>query len=352
VGEDILQAEGEARCLRALVQSVPQGIILLDGRRQVLFRNPAAERWLAGALAPDQAAQLLDAIGELAARAAERPSRVLELGEEALELQALPAVGAAGEEGGAVVTICDVSAWRRRERSHARFVSDVAHELRTPVTTIRLYAALMRRMPSAEWEQYLEALDQEAARQAVLVDDLLELARLDAGRIELHRAAVSLGDLARAAALNGQATAREAGVALEVAPCAAPPRVLADPERLLHALDHLVDNALRYTPAGGRVELAVGSCEQHGRAWGTLSLRDTGIGIPEDERPHIFERFFRGQRPRQMGVPGTGLGLAIVEGLIGLHGGYITVESRVGAGSTFTVHLPLVEAGARREGTP
>ncbi|HEC33156.1 MAG TPA: ATP-binding protein, partial [Chloroflexi bacterium] len=102
-----------------------------------------------------------------------------------------------------------------------------------------------------------------------------------------------------------------------------------------------VTNALYYTPEGGRVVVSTGREEAEGRAWATATVADTGMGIPEEELPHIFERFFRGVKPRQMQISGTGLGLAIVKEIVELHGGWVTVESQVGEGTTFTVWLPL-----------
>jgi two-component system sensor histidine kinase BaeS len=118
---------------------------------------------------------------------------------------------------------------------------------------------------------------------------------------------------------------------------------LADPQRLIQVLDNLIDNALRYTPEGGKVTIATGEAEAEGRFWATVTIADTGMGIPADELPHVFERFFRGEKPRMMQTSGTGLGLAIVNEIAGLHGGRVTVESEVDAGSAFTVWLPLAQ---------
>ena len=108
-------------------------------------------------------------------------------------------------------------------------------------------------------------------------------------------------------------------------------------------LNNLVENAIQYTPEGGKVVVSTGKQEAEGRVWATATVADTGVGIPEEELPHIFERFFRGVEPRTMQVAGTGLGLAIVKEIVELHGGRVTVESQVGEGTTFTVWLPLTD---------
>jgi two-component system sensor histidine kinase BaeS len=120
-----------------------------------------------------------------------------------------------------------------------------------------------------------------------------------------------------------------------------PPVSLVDPQRMTQVLDNLISNAIRYTPEGGRITVSTGKAAARGRTWVTVTVADTGMGIPEDELPHVFERFFRGEKPRTMQISGTGLGLAIVKEIVGLHGGWVTVESEVGQGSSFNVWLPL-----------
>jgi signal transduction histidine kinase len=109
----------------------------------------------------------------------------------------------------------------------------------------------------------------------------------------------------------------------------------------MQVLNNLVENALRYTPEGGRVVVSTGREEVDGCVWATATVADDGVGIPEEELPHVFERFFRGKRPQMSQVPGTGLGLAIVKEIVDLHGGCVKVRSKVGEGTAFTIYLPL-----------
>jgi two-component system sensor histidine kinase BaeS len=117
--------------------------------------------------------------------------------------------------------------------------------------------------------------------------------------------------------------------------------ILADRVQMMQVLNNLVQNAIRYTPAGGEIVVAAAQERARDRTWAVATVSDTGMGIPEDELLHIFERFFRGEKPRLMQVSGTGLGLAIVKEIVELHGGWVTVESQVDLGTTFTIWLPL-----------
>jgi two-component system sensor histidine kinase BaeS len=174
-----------------------------------------------------------------------------------------------------------------------------------------------------------------------LVEDILQISRIDAGRLELQPRPISLNELAARAIDSHRVVAKERDLTLEHHPVEPGPMTLVDPERTMQVLNNLVENAIHYTPPGGAVAVSTGQAEAEGRAWATISVADTGIGIPEDELPHVFERFFRGKEPRVMQVPGTGLGLAIAKEIAELHGGHVTVESQAGKGTTFTIWLPL-----------
>jgi len=240
----------------------------------------------------------------------------------------------------AVVAIHDVTHLKALDRMKNRFVTNISHELRTPVTTIKLYAHLMRQQPE-KWDHYLDVLVQEAGHQAQLVEDILQISRIDAGRIGMAPRPVSLSELTEAAVTNRRVLAWDRGLALEHCPVEPDPVVLVDPDRMMQVLNNLLENAIRYTPEEGKVVVSTAVEEADGRMWATATVEDTGIGIPEAELSHIFERFFRGVKPRSMQISGTGLGLAIVKEIVELHGGRVSVESQEGVGSKFTAWLPL-----------
>jgi signal transduction histidine kinase len=189
--------------------------------------------------------------------------------------------------------------------------------------------------------EYLEMLVQEADRQAKLVEDILQISRIDAGRLEMEFHTTSLNELAAEVVASHRAAAEVQKLTLGYRPARSEPAARVDPNRMMQALDNLVTNAIHYTLADGEVMVSVDQERTDGRVWAIMTVVDTGIGIPREELPHIFERFFRGERSRVMDVPGSGLGLAISREIVELHGGRITVKSREDEGSTFAIWLPL-----------
>ena len=151
-----------------------------------------------------------------------------------------------------------------------------------------------------------------------------------------------MSELTKTAVSDHQTLAQAHGLELKHRPAVPGPVALVDADRMIQVLNNLIENAIYYTPAGGQVVISTGKERAEGRTWATATVADTGMGIPAEELPHVFDRFFRGAEPRSMQVSGTGLGLAIVQEIVALHGGRVTVESQKGMGTTFTVWLPAV----------
>ncbi len=227
------------------------------------------------------------------------------------------------------------SAWEKQQQ----FVADASHELRTPLTVIKTNAELLLRYPDRtvrEESARITNVVREAGRMSRLVAALLTLARADAGQPELVAEQVRLGDLVTIAAEQFRPLAEQKGVALGVAVEDGVP-LRADRERIQQLLVILLDNAVKYTPAGGSVSV---TCRrQAGQA--VLTVADTGVGIAPGDVPQIFDRFFRGDRARSRGDGGAGLGLAIARWIVESHGGKIKAESTVGAGTKINVTLPV-----------
>jgi signal transduction histidine kinase len=344
VQERTAQLQAQYARLEATLHSTTDGIIVTDAGGDILQTNPIAHVWLTRALPPDDAARLREMIGVLAQQAEERPSTVLELTGLDLELKAAPVVEEGKEKSTtAVVAAHDVSHLKALDRMKSRFVSNVSHELRTPITTIKLYAALMQRTPPEKWGEYLDALAQEADRQAQLVENILQISHIDTGRLEMELRPVSLDKLAAETIASHRLLAQEHGLSLEHRGSEPEPVALVDEDRILQTLNNLLENAIHYTPEGGKIVVSTGKKKKGGHLWTTVKVADTGIGIPEEELPHVFERFFRGKEPRTMQTPGTGLGLAIVKEIVEYHGGQVTVASQVGRGTTFALYLPPAE---------
>jgi heavy metal sensor kinase len=231
----------------------------------------------------------------------------------------------------------------RSFRRQRQFTADASHELRTPLTMLasQIDVALERERTPADYEELLRSLREDAARMTQLVSELLTLARADAGQQLLTREDLDLGDLASSVVQSMQPLAAQRGVELteQLQPNAF---VSGDQTRLTQLLINLVDNALRYTPSGGRVSVVV--TEQDG--WVNLRVADTGVGIAAEHVPHLFERFYRADPARARSDGGAGLGLAIAQWITHAHGGQISVDSELGRGTTFSVRLPLAQVGA------
>lgn len=231
------------------------------------------------------------------------------------------------------------SMFARLERSfeqQVRFTADASHELRTPLAVIlhQTELALSRPREAAEYRKALEACKRSADRMKSLIQDLLILARADAGRLELRREPVDLQQLAEecAALLRPIALQHHVGIAVEGGPAEA----MGDPDRLAQVVNNLLGNAIIYNRPGGSVKVSTSSSG----AETVLEVSDTGVGIPPGHLTRLFERFYRVDAARSRSSGGSGLGLAICKSIIDAHGGSIDVDSKPGAGSKFTVRLP------------
>ena len=217
-----------------------------------------------------------------------------------------------------------------------RFTGDISHELRSPLTTILGNLSLMRRagnLPPEEQEDMLNEMYSEAERMHRLISDLMLLAQADSG-LSINRAPVELDTLLLQAFRMAQ---RRAGDRYEIRLIHEDQTVvMGDADRLRQVLDNLINNAIRYTPEGGRIDLSL-HCRE-GEA--IITIADTGQGIPPEDLPHIFDRFYRANKARTRSDGGAGLGLSIVKWLVDAHEGRITVHSTPGEGSVFQIHLP------------
>jgi len=222
------------------------------------------------------------------------------------------------------------------EEVKSQFMRKASHELRAPVGAMQslMNAALSQMSPGAAGRELIDRAVSRSESTLDMVDDLLRYSRLQGTVVPGRFEPVDLAEVLREAADLFRAQAEEKGIRLQVE--AAPARVMGIRDSLADLVHNLLSNAIRYTPAGGRVSVEAGC----GSGSSFLEVADTGIGIPADELPHIFEEFFRGEAARKTALHGTGLGMAIAKRVVDRHGGHIGVESKVGRGTTFRVALP------------
>jgi signal transduction histidine kinase len=325
---------------KALVESMVEGVIAADERGRIVTANRAARRLLGygqDEALPDlpelfrvkAAREVVDSVLHGAAV----QDRELEMDAGVLLMNARPLPA-----GGAVLVMHDLTAMRRLEAMRRDFVANVSHELKTPLTSISGYAETLLE-ESADPEisrRFLSTILANARRMQRLVDNLLDLAKLEAGHWQPEPEPVDLASVAREtwADLRERPTSRSIEFEVDVATDAA--MVFADSDALGQVLTNLVDNALRYTPPGGRI-VCRSRRENRGVA---ISVSDTGTGIVREHLPRIFERFYRSDPSRSRDEGGTGLGLAIVKHLVEAHGGRVSAQSERGVGTTITCWFP------------
>lgn len=324
----------------ALVDSMVEGVIAADGRGRITTANAAARRMLGyGPTEPlPELGQLFrskparEVVGSALRDGGGEASGELELDGRTLLITArsLPA-------GGAILVLHELTETRRLEAVRRDFVANVSHELRTPLTSISGYTeTLLTDPPDSETSRrFLETIQANARRMQRLVDDLLDLSRLEAGRWQPDVAVVDATGLAQEI-WRSLADRRDARSIAFVAMAEPTATLRADPDALRHILTNLLDNSLRHTPAGGRITVAIRT-EADGIA---LDVTDTGRGIGRDHLPRIFERFYRADAARAREEGGTGLGLAIVKHMVEGHGGHVSAESEPGQGTTITCWFP------------
>ncbi|MFQ5400431.1 MAG: GAF domain-containing protein [Anaerolineae bacterium] len=224
------------------------------------------------------------------------------------------------------------------DRLKSKFVSEVSHELRTPVTNLKLYLDLLERTGPEKRGRIQAVLRDQTDRLGQLIEDILDLSRLELGGKRVQFAPVDLNQVVERVVSVHSERARAAGLQLEFSPDPSLPLIQGERNQLSQVVTNLVANAINYTHAG-RIQVRTFCNGRKDRV--CLEVEDTGMGIEPEDMPHLFERFYRGVHSREIGVPGTGLGLGIVKDIVDIHNGMVDVKSKIGVGSTFQVWLPV-----------
>jgi two-component system phosphate regulon sensor histidine kinase PhoR len=381
LAQQFRQVEEDRQKLRTVLGGMVEGVIAIDGQQRVLFANERAASLLDFPGDAVVGRRLWEVVRQRAIQeVVQRAERSTEPHREELDWNG-PAVKSlavyvarlpgspSSPSGGAVLVLQDTTELHRLERLRREFVANVSHELKTPLSVIKVCTETLQDGGIEDAENrggFLEQIDEQANRLHALILDLISLARIESGAevfdfqnvplpsliadcVERHRGraeakqqvleAVGSGQWAVGSERTGNRTAGEAQP-IEAIDDSSLPTAWADEEAVSQILDNLVDNAVKYTSAGGRIQVSA-YCEERNVC---LEVRDDGIGIPERDLPRIFERFYRVDKARSRELGGTGLGLSIVKHLVQAMNGTITASSQLQQGSTFSVRLPRAAA--------
>jgi len=349
LGQTIHTLTDERNQSAAILGSMVEGVAVVGGDERILYCNQAFEQILELPQGSSQGKKLVEGLRQADLVTAVR--QVLPGGDEvtgevevgtvrrrSFSVTAAPV--RAAEASSAVLVLHDITELRRLERVRRDFVANVSHEFKTPLTAIQGFAETLlggALDDKANRKRFVEIIREHARRLARLTDDLLKLSRIEAGRLDLESRPVSVAGLVNGCVETARLNAESRGLRIAVELPEGLPPVRGDAVQLDEVLQNLIDNALQYTPSGGRIDVTAYS---NGHEV-IFTVADTGIGIPESDLERIFERFYRVDAARSREAGGTGLGLSIARHIVDAHGGRIWVESAVGQGSRFRFSIDV-----------
>jgi two-component system phosphate regulon sensor histidine kinase PhoR len=338
--------QSEQALLSAIIESLEEGVIAVDSASDVVEINEAARRQLGVSARVPFSVDLLPRHGAVrdslasALRGSGGDNVEFEHGDRTLAVTARPL-----PQGGAVLALADLTATRRLEAIRRDFVANVSHELRTPLTVTAGFAETLSddTIPLEERRRFAEMIRAHTARMQRIVDDLLDLSRIESGGWRPNPASIEIAPLAEevVSGLRSAASEKQTFVVTRIAPDAQ--KIFADRTALRQILSNLLENAIRYTK-GGTVTITTQLAGENERREVVVSVSDTGVGIGAEHLPRIFERFYRADSGRARDAGGTGLGLAIVRHLVEAHGGRVEAKSAIGSGTTVSAFFPAAVA--------
>jgi len=339
--------------LKTIINQMANGVMVTNRNLEVVLHNRALMRLMEISSQPDgpipitgitNDSSLIDTLKQILGGESsqeESVSQEIQAGKNTLRAISAPAFGPNKAVAGTVTVLEDITAYKQLDEMKSDFVNMVAHELRSPLVSIRqINSVLLEGLAGP-----LEEKQQDFVKKGMnkidslleLINDLLEVAKIEAGKMVQHRVPTDMGQIIEETVELMEPRAQEQRIDLTHS-CQGLKPVLADPKNMEEVISNLVSNAINYSPEGGRVSIIA-----HGLAgYMEIKVEDTGVGISAEELPKIFDKFYRVKHPKTRQVMGTGLGLAIVKGIIEAHHGTIDVESVIDQGTTFRVLLPMI----------
>lgn len=338
----------------AVIRSIAEGLVVVDSHGKVVMMNPAAERLLGVSRKDKIGKPISEGLKEeqlisLIRSSPDKEGREIELvspqDETKKVLKASSAVveNEYGQTVGMVSVLSDITKQKELDQLKSNFVANVSHELRTPLVAIEKSISLILSKTTGEisstQEQFLEIADRNLKRLSRLINDLLDLSKLEAGRMELKPLPSSIGKVINESVETLDTWAKTKSIKIEKRIQDGIPEVNIDTDRIIQVLNNLIGNAIKFTPKDGNVTV---EAKLHGEERGIeVSVQDTGIGIPKEALAKVFDKFYQIGERNSTDISGTGIGLSIAKEIVELHGGKIWAESQQGQGAKFTFTLPL-----------
>ncbi|WNF37971.1 ATP-binding protein [Bacillaceae bacterium IKA-2] len=345
---NLMALNQEKEQLSRILSSMADGVITLDRRGSIMVTNPPAEQFIQ-AWYFEQSLKNNLITNDL-------PKAIKKLFQQvvALEKEQMTEIDVQGRTWvilmtplydenfirGAVAVLRDMTEERLHDKLRKDFIANVSHELRTPIAMLQGYSeAIIDGVAGSEEEkiELVQIIYDESLRMGRLVNEFLDLARMEAGHMQLNIESINIREFARRVLRKFQGVAKDLNIELRAEIWEVESNIMVDPDRIEQVLTNLIDNAIRHTKDQGSVTLAISPLREGLK----IDIRDTGAGIPEEDIPFVFERFYKADKARTRGRAGTGLGLAIVKNIVEAHNGHLSVSSKLGIGTTFSFFIPL-----------
>ncbi len=337
--------------IQAILNSMSDGVIAMDSWGRVVLINTVVENIFRITMEASRGKSILRVIRDCelekllhqsleTGKSIKKQIQIMAPDPRIYRVHVIPLQDAGEDRGGVLALLRNITEKKMLEEMRSEFVANVSHELRTPLTSIRGFAETLLDGAAEDPKvarQFLEIINHETTRLSRLIDELLNLSRIEDPKFVLNRQHVEIGDLIKRTAEMFKHRAKEKNVALKIEIADDLPAIQGDPDMIRQVFINLIDNAFNYTEPGGQIR--VGAVFEHGEL--KVDVQDNGMGISPENLSRLFERFYRVDKARSRELGGTGLGLAIVKHIIDVHQGKVQVESKIGKGSTFSFSLPL-----------